>query len=86
LIEIGGERCSKCRSHKRHPVTGRVPLEIDHLDGNYADNSPSNVGLLCPNCHALTPTYRALNKGNGRPSKFGRLRLVPKGGLSAELR
>jgi RNase P subunit RPR2 len=67
LIEQGGERCSRCGWHERHPITGRVPLEIDHLDGNYANNSLSNVRLLCPNCHALTPTYRALNKGNGRP-------------------
>lgn len=22
--------------------------------------------LICPNCHSLTPTFRALNKGKGR--------------------
>ena len=46
LIEVGGEQCSKCRSRKRHAVTGRVPLEIDQLNGNYADNSPPTVRLL----------------------------------------
>jgi HNH endonuclease len=67
LLEQGGEQCSRCGWHERHQVTGRLPLEVDHLNGNYADNSPTNVRLLCPNCHALTPTFRALNKGNGRP-------------------
>ena len=67
LLEIGGEKCSRCGWNDRHPVTGRVPLEVDHLNGNYTDNRPDNVRLLCPNCHALTPTFKALNKGNGRP-------------------
>jgi hypothetical protein len=67
LIEQAGERCSRCGWAERNPRTSRVPLEVDHLNGNYADNSPANVRLICPNCHALTPTFRALNKGNGRP-------------------
>ena len=25
-----------------------------------------NLKILCPNCHSLTPTFGALNKGNGR--------------------
>jgi predicted HNH restriction endonuclease len=27
------------------------------------DHRLENLQLLCPNCHALTPTYRARNKG-----------------------
>lgn len=27
---------------------------------------PNNIDLLCPNCHSLTPTFKALNKGRGR--------------------
>lgn len=38
-----------------------IPLELDHIDGNYQNNNLSNLRLLCPNCHALTPTYRAKN-------------------------
>jgi hypothetical protein len=27
--------------------------------------------LLCPNCHSLTDTFRALNRGRGRPKRLG---------------
>jgi hypothetical protein len=67
LIEQGGEKCSSRGWNQRNAATGRVPLEIHHLNGNYAHNRPFNIRLVCPNCHSLTPTYRALNKGSGRP-------------------
>src|SRR5438045_3712191 len=82
LLEIGGEKCSRCGWNDRHPMTGRVPLEVDHLNGNYADNRPGNVRLLCPNCHALTPTYKALNKGNRRP--YAIVRRLPEPGRDVE--
>ena len=25
--------------------------------------------VICPNCDALTPTYKGLNKGNGRKAR-----------------
>lgn len=49
-----------------NPTTGKVPLEIDHIDGDSTNNSPSNLIVLCPNCHSLTPTFRALNKNSKR--------------------
>lgn len=39
-----------------------IPLELDHIDGNSDNNTLSNLRLLCPNCHALTPTYRGKNQ------------------------
>jgi hypothetical protein len=38
-----------------------IPLELDHIDGDRENNCVENLRLLCPNCHALTPTYRARN-------------------------
>lgn len=40
-----------------------IPLEIDHINGRRDDNRLENIRLLCPNCHALTPTYRGRNIG-----------------------
>ena len=66
LLDKFANQCSQCGWNKKHPVTHRVPLEVDHISGNADDNSLSNLRLLCPNCHALTPSFRNLNKGKGR--------------------
>ncbi len=39
-----------------------IPLELEHINGDKFDNRIENLTLLCPNCHALTPTYRGKNK------------------------
>jgi HNH endonuclease len=66
LIERFGEKCSNCKWSKRHKITKRVPLEVDHIDGNSGNNFEDNLRLLCPNCHSLTVYFRNLNRGNGR--------------------
>lgn len=71
LIRRFGEHCSKCGWSERHPVTNRVPVEVEHIDGNWSNYRLTNLTLLCPNCHALTPTFRALNRGRGRAHRLG---------------
>ena len=66
LLEKYGEQRCECGWNQRHPLTGRVPLEVNHLDGNHANNAEENLQLLCPNCHSLTLNFRNLNKGKGR--------------------
>ena len=40
-----------------------IPLELNHKNGDNSDNTLENLEFLCPNCHALTPSYRGKNAG-----------------------
>jgi hypothetical protein len=59
------ERCSLCGMAavwRGHPL----PLEVDHIDGDWRDNRIENLRFLCPNCHSTTDNYRGHGKGRGR--------------------
>ena len=66
LIETRGARCETCGWAEINPVTAKVPITVEHQDGNSDNNRIENLHLLCPNHHSLTPTYGNLNRGNGR--------------------
>lgn len=38
-----------------------LSLQIDHVDGNCIDNTPTNLRFLCPNCHSQTSTFGSKN-------------------------
>lgn len=70
LIFKHGNKCMECGWNKINITTGLVPIQLEHIDGNSDNNELSNLKLLCPNCHSLTSTFGALNKGNGRKNRY----------------
>ena len=67
LIKVGLKpaACELCGWAQRAP-DGRVPIELDHANGDHDDNRLENLRILCPNCHSLQPTHRGLNKRSCR--------------------
>lgn len=57
--------CEICGWNKKS-TDGRIPLEIDHVNGDAHDNRLENLRILCPNCHSLQPTHRGRNMGQWR--------------------
>jgi len=57
------QKCYKCQN--THWMGQSIPLELEHKNGSNTDNRIENLTLLCPNCHALTDTYRDKNKKRG---------------------
>jgi hypothetical protein len=60
-------RCEMCLQARWNGAP--IPLELDHIDGDRMNNLLENLRLLCPNCHAFTPTYRGRNIGRSCRSR-----------------
>ena len=56
LIAERGYKCEGCEltEWRGKPIT----LELEHKNADRKDNTRENLELLCPNCHAQTPTWR----------------------------
>jgi len=67
LLYKSGNSCVKCGWKEINTFTNRVPVQINHIDGDWNNNVLSNLEVLCPNCHSLTEFHGSRNKGRGRP-------------------
>ena len=70
LIKEYGHRCEICKLTEW--MEERIPLVMDHINGDSDDSSRENLRIICHNCHAQTDTFGGKNKGKykTRRSKF----------------
>lgn len=66
ILSKYGSKCNQCGWAEVHPVSGKVPVQVHHRDGNPHNTKEKNLEVLCPNCHSLTPNWGAGNRGSGR--------------------
>lgn len=53
LIETGREyKCVNC-GNVGEWLGQLMTLEVDHIDGDFTNNVPTNLQFLCPNCHSI---------------------------------
>ena len=64
---LKSKKCEVCSI--THWLGNPAPLELDHINGDNMDHRIENLRILCPNCHALTPTHRGKNLLSARSEK-----------------
>lgn len=69
LFKKYNNKCARCGWGEVNKYTGNIPLEIEHIDGDYRNNQENNLTVLCPNCHSLTSTYKGANINHGRTAR-----------------
>ena len=60
LINQRTHKCEMCCLTEW--ISNPITLEVHHKDGDRTNNNYENLQLLCPNCHALTDSWKGRNK------------------------
>jgi hypothetical protein len=72
IKNLKGEKCWECGWNEVNPITGKIPVQVDHIDGNSDNNTLENLRLLCPNHHSLTPTFGNAGNRKGMSARTNR--------------
>lgn len=76
LLETGRDHSCEGCGLKDSWQGKAITLEIDHIDGDWKNNTKENLRFLCPNCHSQTDTF--FNKPTEK-SKTNKTRKCPCG-------
>lgn len=71
LISRRGYECEMC--HNKTWLKNPINLTLNHIDGNAFNNNPSNLNLLCWNCHSTTHNFGRKNKNGTRIYRYNKL-------------
>ena len=66
IANVRGYKCEVCSISNWQDK--KLTLHVDHINGDPSNNHPTNLRLLCPNCHSQTEFLGNANKGRGRGS------------------
>ena len=68
---LSNNRGYKCEECSITDWNGKeLSLHVDHIDGDSDNNFPTNLRLLCPNCHSQTATFSGRNKKNTKRNSY----------------
>ena len=68
LENARGYKCETCNISEWKGQ--QLSLHLDHIDGNSDNNFPTNLRLLCPNCHSQTETFSGRNQKNSKRNTY----------------
>ena len=68
IAEVRGYKCETPGCEVSEWMGKSITLHVDHVNGNSGIDHPTNLQLLCPNCHSQTEFLGGANKGRGRKS------------------
>lgn len=68
LIQERGYKCECCGLSEW--MGKPIPIELEHTDGDRANNTKENLKLLCLNCHGQTPTWKQGNLKGWKTRKY----------------
>ena len=68
LISKRGHQCELCKNENW--MGNKINLTTHHMDGDASNNNPSNLQLLCWNCHSMTENYGCHNLKSTRNYRY----------------
>lgn len=71
------KKCEFCGQDENWSF-GKIPMILDHINGNHYDNRVENLRILCPNCDSTLPTYKAKNKKNKKENNLSQIKRIEK--------